>query len=170
MSPEPAIRSKRKLVVLGLIIFLLAIVGTIGFFTLNSQHPPQQLINIAEEVNFPIYYPSELPAGYSFMDNSAKYQSGFLYYKLHKGNKIISITQQPIPAAAVNLQKLPRYSSLSVPAGPAALGVSVGNPSAVIATGSTLVNINSSKGVSKDDVVAIAKHIKMLGLNRLPNG
>jgi len=122
--------------------------------------PPAQILNLAEAVNFKVYYPSKLPGGYSYTDGSANIQSGFLYYKLHSGTKVISVTEQPIPASTVNLQNLPKYSSLSVPAGPAAIGLSVGNPSVVIVTGSTLVNMNSSKGVAKDTLVFLAKNIK----------
>jgi hypothetical protein len=114
---------------------------------------------MADKVSFTVYYPSKLPSGYKYTDDSVKLNSGLFYYKLHNGKKTVTVTQQAV-FGTVNLQKLPKYSSLDVPAGPAALGISVGNPSAVVSTGSTLVSINSSKGVSKDTVIAIAKNIQ----------
>ena len=141
------------------VVLLLVIVLAVFFLRNNTAAPPDQVTSLAARINYPVYYPSRLPAGYSYTDGSAKLQSGLLYYKLHNGTKTISITEQPITASSVDLQKLPNYSSLNVPAGPAAIGVSIGNPAVVIATGSTLVNINSSKGVSKDTVISLAMKI-----------
>lgn len=148
-----------RLIVVG--VATLLVIGLLGFYYAKRPvAPPGQLVNLASTVNFPVYYPAKLPRGYSYTDSSSKIQSGLLYYKLHNGNKIISVTQQFIPTSSVNLQHLPNYHSLNVPAGPAAIGISIGNPSVVIATGSTLVNINSSKGVDKDSVITIASQIK----------
>jgi hypothetical protein len=153
--------AKRRLVVAAPIILVVALITGASFYFLRADaKPPAQLVNIADSIYYPIYYPSRLPSGYSYTDGSAKIQNSFVYYKLHNGTKTITVTQQAVPASSVNLQKLPEYSNLNVPAGPAAIGVSVGNPSAVVAADSTLVNVNSSKGVSKDTVIAVAKNIK----------
>jgi hypothetical protein len=149
---------RRPLIILILVVLIGLI--TAGWFILSNSTDKSTIpLEIVSKLSFPAYYPSKLPAGYSYTDGSAKLQTGLFYYKLHKGTKIITVTQQPVQGS-IDLKKLPKYSSLNVPAGPAALGVSVGNPSAVIATGSTLVSINSSKGVSKDDVITVAKNIK----------
>lgn len=163
-APTTGKDRKRKTFIVMTALFLVIIGTVILFFMSRSQAPPKQVVSMVDSVNFPVYYPSKLPVGYSYVDSSAKFQSGFLYYKLHNGTKVITVTQQGISSNAVNLHKLPSYSSLNVPAGPAAIGISVGNPSVVIATGSTLVSLNSTKGVSKDTVVAIAKRIRLVPL------
>ena len=153
-------RRRRFLYIIPAIIILIVLAGFL--YLKKPAAPPAQLVDLADTVNYSVYYPSRLPGGYVYTGGSAKIQTGLLYYKLHNGAKTITVTQQPVVGSPINLQKLPQYKSLDVPAGPAAIGVSVGNPSAVIATGSTLVNINSSKGVSKDSVIAIAKKIKAI--------
>jgi hypothetical protein len=153
---RPKLTPKQKVV--GIIIILLLLGGLASAYYLNNRVTlPPQIVNLADTVNFTVYYPSKLPSGYTYTDGSAKIQTGLFYYRFHNGTKVISVTEQPIPASAVNLQNLPKYSSLNVPAGPAAIGVSIGNPSVVIATGSTLVNLSSSKGVTKTEIVSIAQ-------------
>jgi hypothetical protein len=162
-AKKPATLLKRSWAWIILAVLIIGGISSAIFLISSRPAPAPQLVSLADNISFPVYYPSTLPHGYSYIDNSAKIQSGLIYYKLHNGTKVISVTQQPISSpSSVNLQKLPRYSSLNVPAGPAAIGVSIGNPAVVILTGSTLVNINSSKGVSKDSVIAVARNMKAI--------
>ena len=144
------------------ILAVLAIAGLGISKYMNKSQPfiPPLPSNIISGLNFRVYYPSKLPPGYEYQDKSAGTQPGLFYYKLKNGNKTITITQQLAPPSGVDLTALPSYSNLSVPNGKAALGISVGNPSAVIIIDRTIININASKGVTKEAVSGIARDIK----------
>jgi hypothetical protein len=163
-APISKPKAKRKKILIGIILILLITAAAGSYKLFRTAALPAQVVNIADTLNYSVYYPSKLPGGYSYTDGSANLKTGLFYYKLHNGKKTITVTQQPV-LGTIDLRKLPKYSSLNVPAGPAAIGVSVGNPSVVIATGSTLVNINSSKGVSRDSVIAVARKIKAIDTN-----
>jgi hypothetical protein len=143
----------------------LAVVFCIGlaiyvFITWKQSIPPALPQEITSSVYYQIYEPSHMPKGYTFKSDSVTSHNGLIFYKFVNGKKVITVTQQATPKSNIDLSKLEGYTSLQVPAGKAASGQSVGNPSAIIITDSTLINITSSKGVTKQEVTSVAQRMK----------
>jgi hypothetical protein len=156
---------KDKWLLIAFIAIVLFVSFGIGYYYLHNKPPtsvsflPASIVN---SVNFPVYLPSKIPTGYDYEVDSANIRNGILFYKITSGAKIITITEQSKPSKSIDLNAIPSYASLTVLAGKAAIGISVGNPAAIIMTPSTLVTINSTKGTLKDTVVTIAQSMSLL--------
>jgi len=135
-----------------LIIVISAVIFKPGHKT-ALQFPAQ----IADSLNYPIYYPANVTNGYQYQPDSAKIRATILFFTLTHDSKSIFVTEQPIPNSAINLSSLPKYTSLSLPIGQAVVGTGLGNPSVVIITPSTLIQLTSNKGVTKSEIISIAQ-------------
>ncbi len=131
-----------------------------SFVAWRQSIPPPLSQDITSSVYYQIYQPSQMPRGYHLKPDSVTSHNGLVIYKLISGKNTITVTQQAAPHTSIDLSKLEGYTSLNVPIGRAASGQSVGNPSAIIITDSTLINITSSKGVTKQEVTDIAQKMK----------
>lgn len=154
-----------KKTILALAAIILLSSAGIGYYYLHRKPAVVKFslpANIVSGVNFPLYVPAKLPPDYHYNIGSANIRNGILFYKLSSGTKIITITEQPLPPVDINLTDIKSYSDLKVPAGRAAIGISVGNPAVIILTDTTMVNINSTKGTPKDVVSELAQSISLL--------
>jgi len=114
-------------------------------------------------LNYQVYYPSHIPSGYRYKTGSATSHNGLLFFKFNNGKKVITVTEQAAPPKSLDVIKiLGGYTSLSLSIGKAGVGASVGRPAVIIITDTTLINITSSQGVTKDQVIAIAQKMKLL--------
>lgn len=158
-------RVPKKMILVLSAILLISCIGT-SYYYFNKKSTATAMLplpaNIINGVDFPLYVPSMLPTGYGYKAGSANIRNGILFYKLSSGAKTITITEQSLPSIAIDLTKVPSYSSLKVPAGRGAIGVSVGNPSVIIMTDTTMININSTKDTPKDIVSNLAQSITLL--------
>lgn len=151
-----------KILAVTLGIFLIGILGYL-YNSYRRSFPPSLPQSVIGSVNFKIYYPSRVPSGYLYKKGSATSHNGLLFSKFINGKKIITVTEQAAPAANIDFNKLEGgYTSIESSIGRAAVGISVGNPSIIIITDSTLISINSSKGVPKDQVIGFAKNMKLI--------
>lgn len=124
--------------------------------------PPALPTEAISSLNYQIYYPTQMPAGYRYKKDSANSHNGLLFYKFVRGKNVITVTEQTAPPKSINLYKISGgYTKLNIPLGDAGVGTSVGNPAVMIITDTTLINITSSKGVAKDQVISLAKKMKL---------
>jgi hypothetical protein len=146
---------KRLLIILTLICVCL---GAAGLFFSNIKHGAIPFpTTIASGLNYPAYYAIGSTSGYTYKSDSAKIKAGILFYTMANRTKYIFITEQNAPSTAINLSSLPKHTALSVPIGQAVIGTGLGNPSIVIVTPSTLIELTSNKGVTKTDIISIAQ-------------
>lgn len=131
------------------------------YITVKQTTPPPLPKDAVAGLSFKIYYPTRMPQGYQFKKGSITALNGLLFYKFENDKKIITVSEQVAPPKSFKLSSLEGYTSITVPAGKAATGKSVGNPSVIILTDTTLINITSSKGVSKDTVISFAQKMNL---------
>jgi hypothetical protein len=157
---KPSKSRRRSFSVLAVILVLVA-AG--GFF--YHQHQTKIPVSaapaiplpasVSSKVNFPIYYPSPTPAGYTYSQGSTTVQSGLVFYKMFNGSKFVFFTEQASPPRPVDLSALPNYKQFAVPAGTAALGTNLDKPAGLVVTKNTLINVSSAGGASADDLTAL---------------
>ena len=158
------LKSKKKVYVtlIAFIIFILCAGISIYAYTSWKQSiPPALSQDSIGTLNFQVYYPSRMPPGFRFKKGSISSQNGLFFYKFINGKKVITVTEQVAPPKSFKLTNLKGYTSISVPIGKAATGTSVGNPSVIIVTDTTLVNITSTKGVPKENVFFLAQKMEL---------
>src|SRR6185437_3842303 len=153
-KPKKSYISKNIRLLATLAILLLA-AASYGIFNYESKNsaPPFPIGTASGQVGFPIYYTVTAVSGYSYQVGSEKVsKAGILFYSLENGKKKIFVTEQAIPAGAINFNSLPKHNTINLPIGRGFIGTGLGNPSIVVLTNSTLISISSSKGVTATDV------------------
>jgi hypothetical protein len=144
----------RLFIILGVIVILS---GGGLWYGLNTHQGVSILpMSIVNEVSFKVYFPPKETAGYGYSLGTAKYNNGLLSYKLNNRTNIITVIEQVAPPKAIDLTVLPGYSKLELAIGQAVIGQSIGNPSVIILTDSTLINMTSSKNVTPSDIARVA--------------
>jgi hypothetical protein len=170
-SIDPPEKPRRKLrasqkkvprvkVVICVVALLLALAGG-GYYFLHSkpkiQNPlPTSLITSS---SFSLYYPSPLPDGYTYSENSASVESSVLFYKLHDNTKEVLVTQQAKPLSDTGISSAVGFDKVDTPNGVAYIGKNNSSPVAIIQTSKTLINISGTPDVSSDVVNSIAKNL-----------
>jgi hypothetical protein len=164
-SPDPKISSRkdhRKKNTKKLVLILVVVAGIVAASMLlirQDQEVTPFPVDITAGLPYRVYYPQAKTSGYSYKDGTAKLQSGILFYTLANGSKKIFVTEQAVPSKAINLKSLPKHSPIDMPIGRAVIGTGLGNPSIVIITPTTLVQLTSSKGVTKTDIINVAQKL-----------
>lgn len=118
--------------------------------------------NLASQLSYPVYFANGAPNDYNYKIASEKIEANILFYTMTNGKKNIFVTEQAKPATAIKLNSLPKHSPLPVSIGNAVVGTGLGNPSVVIITPTTLIQITSNKGVSNADVISVAQKMTQL--------
>jgi hypothetical protein len=141
---------------LTLVIFVLLAAGN------NSPIPNQ----VTKSVNFKLFYPKDLPRGYSYEKSSTKSEGGLVFLSVISGAKKITITEQVRPNPPPDLIALtkpqkaqlppgtagvaaptlaPSFKEIDCPIGQAIIGTNISNaPTAIVLTDTTLINITST--------------------------
>lgn len=147
----------KKLAIAGVIVASWVFVAAF-VYRLSSDRPVLQPLPqaVTAGVSFPVYYPQKLTDGYNLQAGSAKVKADILFFTMVHGSKKVYLTEQQLPYKAVNLNSLPNHNNLNLPIGQAIVGSGLGNPSVVIMTPETLIELTSTKGVSRSDVVDVA--------------
>lgn len=144
-------------------IVLIFAISSIGYLIMRPKPAPAVFpAQIANTVSYPIYYADDKADGYTYQQASATNRAGIIFYTLGNRKKNIIVSQQNAPTKPVNLSSLPKYIKIDVPIGQAVIGTGLGNPSIVIITPKTLIQITSDKGVTKDDITKVAQKMSLL--------
>jgi hypothetical protein len=153
----------RLLITMVIIVIILVAAGIIFSRTNKSETPlPPQ---IAAAVNFPIYFPSVMPEGYSLDKNSASAKNQAIYFSISSQNRKISISEQALPKnfpSLDGLQKTTGLKKINVAGGQAIYGVSQGLPVAIVATNTTLLNINGTQNTPIDVVIKLIQNLNLI--------
>ncbi|MBX4201974.1 hypothetical protein KW803_03755 [Candidatus Saccharibacteria bacterium] len=162
-------KSRRKYLKLAISLFVVIALATVGYLLLRPKTPPPVFPSqIANTVSYPIYYADNAGDGYTYKEGSASNRAGVIFYTLQNRKKNIIVSQQNAPTNPVNLKSLPKHSSLDIPIGQAVVGTGLGNPSIVITTPKTLIQITSNKGVTKDEIIHLAQKLVLLNQQPVP--
>ena len=130
--------------------------------TSNSQTIPQ---NITRQVNFTLYFPSPMPAGYTYMKDTATFQVGQVYYKFASGDKRVTVMEQPMPSKKPDLSLMSGYSLFNSAIGKAEVGDSFGQAAAVVLTPTTVLTFHSVGSVSQNELKTAINNMKNIGQN-----
>lgn len=117
---------------------------------------------LAQRSGFSFYYPSPLPAGYSYVNNINAFQDGQAYYMLGNGDKHIVVHEQASHSSKLDTKSLSNPVSYEAAGGQAALGSVTGQPAGLVLTGSTLITINTTGKVAPADVAAVINHLRLV--------
>lgn len=156
-------KSKKRWLLLGLIF--LAILSALSISVLQLTHKqasPKELSDVRKTVSFPVYYPSSLPNGYIFKNGSVAAQNGVLFYKLQNGSQTVSISEQAMPDPPPdikNSQANNNVKQINIADGRALVGLYKQTPVAIALTKTTLINLNTSGGVTNDALTSIVQNL-----------
>ncbi len=126
-----------------------------------TAHPLAGAIQTA--AGFPLYYPTPLPAGYTYKKGSARVDNGIVFYTLQNGSKTTTINEQATPQNPPDLSHLTGFTNMQTLAGNTAVGSVAGKPVAIILSNTTLITINGSSATPSDTVTIIARSMTSLG-------
>jgi hypothetical protein len=118
--------------------------------------------SLAKQAGFDFYYPSPLPAGYSYVNNINTFQGGQAYYMLGSGSKHIIVHEQPSGGSSLNLATLSNPVTFQAAGGKAAIGNVTGQPAGLVLTGSTLITLNTTGTVAPADLAAAINNLKLV--------
>jgi hypothetical protein len=167
-QPIPAHHAKRKipkplLIIIG--IFVATALVAVGFFLKPSD--PQNTIpaHIVQQVDYSLYFPSPMPPGYTYMKDTATFQIGQVFYKFSNGQKRVTVKEEPMPQPKPDFNLLSDYAQFDAPVGKAAIGSTFGHPTAIVLAGNTVITMNTSGGVSQDELKTAVNNLKNIGRN-----
>ena len=118
--------------------------------------------SLAKQAGFGFYYPSPLPAGYSYVNNFNAFQDGQAYYMLGSGNKHIIVREQPSHGSTLKLSSLTNPITFQAAGGKAAAGDVTGQPAGLVLAGSTLISLNSTGAVKPAELTAVINNLKLV--------
>lgn len=119
---------------------------------------------IIQQAPFTVYFPSPMPSGYTYMKDSATFQIGQVFFKFGNGVKRVTVNEQPLPSPAPKLD-LPGYTTFKSTVGQASVGASFGVSAGEVIAGKTLITLNTSGGVTQDELKAAINNLKVIGLS-----
>lgn len=145
-----------------------ALIISIGLFTAGyvfKTNTPDKTIPVAvvKKANFDVFFPSPMPSGYIYVSKTATFQIGDVFYRFADGLKSVTVREEPLPAKKPNLALYKGYTVFNAGAGQAALGTSFGQPVAVIVTPTTVITMNTSGGVSVDELKTAISNLHNIG-------
>jgi hypothetical protein len=166
-----------RLAVLALIVGLVFLV-----FHYFKTHKPNPIPgSIKKSASFTLYYPTQVPQGYSFDKSSANVKNGivFLSWK-NASSKRIQITEQARPAKSPDLNTLtkppkvetsipgvappslnPLFQKAYSPVGQAIVGSNTsGSPTAIVLTDKTLINVSGPSDLPNNALNNIVQTLK----------
>ncbi len=160
--------SKKKwTAVLSIILAIILLAVAYSYIFLKAKIPetsiaPTQLTAIASSLPYPIYYPVNLPNGYSFSPDSLSIVDNVLFFSLTNGKQTLLFSEQSSPDTepVFNFLEIEKSNNII---GAITVGKSDGAiklPAAVLQTKETLVNITASSPIPIKDLRLL---IEMLG-------
>jgi hypothetical protein len=149
------------------VLTMAIVIGGLGWMY-HNRNSGQLPSSLKKSVNFAVYYPSALPAGYSLDKKSSAVDKGILFYSLSNNDKKISISEQAVPKIPPDLNAIQKvntsFKKIDTPAGQAIIGLDPTSqvPVAVIETNTTLVNVSGSEGTPSDVINKLAQSLTSL--------
>lgn len=142
-------------------VFVLLILGAAGYFIAKpAKKSGYTADELAKKSAFSFYYPQPMPGGYSYVIEQNAIQDGQAYFMIGRGNKHMVFREQAATGSALSNTSLSKPQTIQTPAGKAIVGTVAGQPAAKVIAGSTLISVNTTGGVSQDDVTAAIKALK----------
>ncbi len=133
-------------------------------YSLKSSDDSKTLpTKITSQADYTVYFPSPMPAGYTYMKDTATFQIGQVFYKFNNGRKRVTVKEEPTPNPKPDLSLLAGCRQFDAPIGKAAVGSTYGQPSAVVVTHSTVITLNGIGGVTGDELMTAIKNLKNIG-------
>ncbi len=159
-----------KITALVIAPFIIAGIFAAGYSLKSSKDTNTIPASIVKQANFDLFFPSPMPPGYLYMKDTATFQIGQVFYKFSNNRKRVTVNEQPMPATKPNFSLLNGYEQFSSPVGQAAVGSTLGESTAYVLAGGTLITMNTSGGVSKDELKTAINNLKNIGQNPQKNG
>lgn len=158
----PTVKGYRRTTVrVAVIIILLISISAVLLLDQRDKSPISTAV--MKNAGFPLYYPSPLPLGYSYQKGSVKLESGILFYTLQdNGGNNITVSEQATPANPPDLSHLIGFTTLQTLAGNTVIGSSLGRPTAIILSNTTLTTITGTKNTPSDVITLTARAMSSL--------
>jgi hypothetical protein len=164
-KPSRKLRKRPKKLTLAVIFGTLVVVGGLTFFyEIHKDSPVSSPLpsTITKNAGFPLYYPSQLPTGYTYAAGSASNDAGVIFYKVHSDAKEILVIQQPSPTTNLMLDSAVDLDPTNTPNGQAYVGKNKAHPVAILKTKDTLINISGSSDVSSDAINGLLNSLHVI--------
>jgi hypothetical protein len=156
--------SKRKITVIIAVLLAAAAVFGAGYLLKSSNEPKDTIpSSITRQINYDLYFPSPMPKGYVYMKDSATFQIGKVFYKFAKGNKRVTVQEEPVTEPKPDLNLLAGYEQYDTAIGKVAMGTTFSHPTAVILTPTTVITLNTIGGVTTDELKSAIEGMKNIG-------
>ena len=155
---QPGHKRHRKFIVILVILTVLAAGGVGGWVYLNHANQSSPIpAAVRQQVDFPLYYPSRLPEGYSVSQAPAVSEGVAAMAIRTPSGDTIFISQQAAPTG-LNYQKflsdeLKRPQEFSTPIGIGYVGGPLGRTFGSILTSKTWVLLNTVQGVNAESEI-----------------
>ena len=146
-------------------------VGALVFGGVKIAHskpwPSKELLSAKSKVAYPLYYPAELPEGYSYMEGSLKPSEIATIYSIeYDKDKKLFISNQPKPKEVVFKdfydRLLKNKADISSSQGKAVTGVIADQPVGSLVNDKTWVIINAPKGIDGQDLTTLVSKLEKL--------
>jgi len=166
VGPTAAKRRRLPKPLVAIITVLLASALFAGGYSLKSADASEGIPNkIIKQVSYELYFPSPMPAGYTYMKDTATFQIGQVFYKFSNGNKRVTVKEEPLPQPRPDLSLYKGYAVYTSAVGKTAIGLTFGQPTAIVLAGSTVITLNTSGSVSQDELKTAIDNLKNIGKN-----
>jgi len=140
---------------------VLLILGAAGYFvTRPAKKAGFTADQLAKKSTFSFYYPAPMPSGYSYVTEQNAFQDGQAYFMIGKGGKHIVFHEKQSNQTAISPASLAKSQKINTSVGTAVIGSVAGQPAANVLAGSTMISINTTGGVTQDEVKAAVKSLK----------
>lgn len=152
------IHLKQHRFVLALIIMVaIAIAGSWIYHNSHTSPIPK---NIQQQVNFPVYYPSQLPAGFSLNKKSISVSRNVVVYEIRYGDKeIISVSVQAKPQD-FNFDSLSGNQEFTTPYGKAYIVTPGTRTTGSLVASNAWVILNTTQGIGTDQMKSILDNLQ----------
>jgi flagellar basal body-associated protein FliL len=126
----------------------------------SSESTLSTLQKAQSQIDFPAYYPQDLPEEFNLDTNSVNTQGGILIFSYsYSGGKMLNVTQQPKPPIMESVNKTKEFD---VPAGKAYLADLEGKNTGFIVTDETLIILSNAGKDDNDKLEQIMRGMKKL--------
>jgi len=139
----------------------LLILGAAGYFvTRPAKKAGFTADELAKKSTFSFYYPNPMPAGYTYIEEQNAFNDGQAYFMIGKGGKHIVFHEKQTSGSNVTPPSSAKSQTLTTAVGKVVIGTVAGQPAANVLAGSTLISVNTTGGVTQDEVTSAVQSLK----------
>lgn len=151
----------------GALIVIAGLTGGAWALMHRSNWPDPQLVAVAKAAAYPIYFPSQLPKGFSDTASSVTNSNGvFIYALTYDGNKKLYVSAVPKPTGVqfddFYNRILTNKQNVQNTAGTAVIGNANNQPVGSLVTDKTWVTMNAPKGLDTPRLQTLVSSLKQL--------